>query len=141
MKHEVAAMLKTGGGAIVNTSSALGHVGAPELSVYVASKHAVEGLTKVAALEFAKKDITGTGKTVAEQNAIDRRAAQQGSPTEPAPTTVHQPDPTDVVDYYSPQDEADILWIMKTRHMDRQTATIIYNSQPDTWHRLHQLTH
>src|ERR1700731_4375385 len=40
MKHEVAAMRKTGGGAIVNTSSALGHVGAGEFSVYAASKHA-----------------------------------------------------------------------------------------------------
>lgn len=57
MKHEVAAMLKTGGGAIVNTSSALGHVGIAQASVYVASKHAVEGLTKVVALEFAKDNI------------------------------------------------------------------------------------
>jgi NAD(P)-dependent dehydrogenase (short-subunit alcohol dehydrogenase family) len=57
MKHEVAAMLKTGGGAIVNTSSALGHVGLAQASVYVASKHAVEGLTKAVALEFAKDNI------------------------------------------------------------------------------------
>jgi NAD(P)-dependent dehydrogenase (short-subunit alcohol dehydrogenase family) len=57
MKHEVAAMLKTGGGAIVNTSSALGHVGIAQASVYVASKHAVEGLTKAVALEFAKDNI------------------------------------------------------------------------------------
>jgi NAD(P)-dependent dehydrogenase (short-subunit alcohol dehydrogenase family) len=57
MKHEVAAMLKTGGGAIVNTSSALGHVGMAQASVYVASKHAVEGLTKAVALELAKDNI------------------------------------------------------------------------------------
>jgi NAD(P)-dependent dehydrogenase (short-subunit alcohol dehydrogenase family) len=57
MKHEVAAMLKTGGGAIVNTSSAVGHVGMAQASVYVASKHAVEGLTKAVALEFAKDNI------------------------------------------------------------------------------------
>jgi NAD(P)-dependent dehydrogenase (short-subunit alcohol dehydrogenase family) len=57
MKHEVAAMLKTGGGAIVNTSSALGHVGIAQASIYVASKHAVEGLTKAVALEFAKDNI------------------------------------------------------------------------------------
>ena len=50
-------MLKTGGGAIVNTSSALGHVGIAQASVYVASKHAVEGLTKAVALEFAKDNI------------------------------------------------------------------------------------
>jgi NAD(P)-dependent dehydrogenase (short-subunit alcohol dehydrogenase family) len=57
MKHEVAAMIKTGGGAIVNTSSALGHVGIAQASIYVASKHAVEGLTKAVALEFAKDNI------------------------------------------------------------------------------------
>src|SRR2546427_1689383 len=57
MRHEIPAMLKNGGGAIVNTSSVAGHVGLPEVSVYIASKHAVEGLTKSVALEFAKKNI------------------------------------------------------------------------------------
>jgi NAD(P)-dependent dehydrogenase (short-subunit alcohol dehydrogenase family) len=57
MKQEVAAMLKTGGGAIVNNSSALGHVGAPQFSIYAASKHAVEGMTKAVALEFAPQNI------------------------------------------------------------------------------------
>src|ERR1700694_1617433 len=46
MKHEIAAMLKTGGGAIVNTSSVAGHIGLPQASLYVATKHAVEGLNK-----------------------------------------------------------------------------------------------
>jgi NAD(P)-dependent dehydrogenase (short-subunit alcohol dehydrogenase family) len=50
-------MLKNGGGAIVNTSSIAGHVGFPEVSIYIASKHAVEGLTKAVALEFAKQNI------------------------------------------------------------------------------------
>lgn len=53
MKHEVASMLRTGGGAIVNTSSIAGHVGIAGFSLYNASKHAVEGLTKTAALELA----------------------------------------------------------------------------------------
>jgi NAD(P)-dependent dehydrogenase (short-subunit alcohol dehydrogenase family) len=57
MKHEIAAMLKTGGGSIVNTSSIAGHIGLPGASIYIASKHAVEGLTKVAALEVAKQNI------------------------------------------------------------------------------------
>jgi NAD(P)-dependent dehydrogenase (short-subunit alcohol dehydrogenase family) len=51
MKHELRAMADQGSGSIVNVSSVLGHVGAPGASVYVASKHAVEGLTKSAALE------------------------------------------------------------------------------------------
>jgi NAD(P)-dependent dehydrogenase (short-subunit alcohol dehydrogenase family) len=57
MKHEIPAMLRSGGGAIVNTSSVAGHVGFPGASVYVASKFAVIGLTKTAALEFAKQGV------------------------------------------------------------------------------------
>lgn len=57
MKHEIGAMLKNGGGAIVNNASVGGLVGFPGVSVYVASKHAVLGLTKTAALEYAKQGI------------------------------------------------------------------------------------
>jgi len=57
MKHEVAAMLSSGGGAIVNTSCIAGHVGIADFSLYNASKHAVEGLTKTAALELAGRRI------------------------------------------------------------------------------------
>ena len=57
MRHEIPAMLKNGGGAIVNNSSVAGHVGMGEVSIYIASKHAVEGLTKSVALEFARRNI------------------------------------------------------------------------------------
>jgi NAD(P)-dependent dehydrogenase (short-subunit alcohol dehydrogenase family) len=59
MKHELRAMLPQRSGSIVNISSAYGSVGAAGASVYVASKHAVEGMTKSAALEVA-----GTGVRV-----------------------------------------------------------------------------
>jgi NAD(P)-dependent dehydrogenase (short-subunit alcohol dehydrogenase family) len=59
MKHELRVMLPQGSGSIVNVSSAYGSVGAPGAFVYVASKHAVEGMTKSAALEVA-----GTGVRV-----------------------------------------------------------------------------
>src|ERR1700733_11813845 len=53
MKHELRVMLPQGSGSIVNVSSAYGSVGAPAAAVYVGSKHAVEGMTKSAALEVA----------------------------------------------------------------------------------------
>jgi NAD(P)-dependent dehydrogenase (short-subunit alcohol dehydrogenase family) len=59
MKHELRVMLAQGSGSIVNVSSTYGHTGAAGASIYAASKHAVEGLTKSAALEAA-----GTGVRV-----------------------------------------------------------------------------
>lgn len=53
MKHEMRVMQAQGSGSIVNISSTYGHAGTPGASVYAASKHAVEGLTKSAALEVA----------------------------------------------------------------------------------------
>jgi len=57
MKYEVRAMQAQGSGSIVNISSTYGHEGAAGASIYVAAKHAVEGITKSVALELAKSGI------------------------------------------------------------------------------------
>jgi NAD(P)-dependent dehydrogenase (short-subunit alcohol dehydrogenase family) len=53
LKHEMRVMHAQGAGSIINLSSTMGHKAAPGASMYTASKHAVEGLTQVAALEAA----------------------------------------------------------------------------------------
>ncbi|MBX3318169.1 MAG: glucose 1-dehydrogenase [Phycisphaeraceae bacterium] len=73
MKHQVPAMLRSGGGSIVNITSGLGHVGMAHMHVYTGSKHAVEGITKSVALELAQKGIRvntiAPGGVATEMNA------------------------------------------------------------------------
>lgn len=57
MKYEIPAMLKNGGGSIVNMASVAGRVGFVNIPAYTASKHGVNGLTKTAALEYATQGI------------------------------------------------------------------------------------
>lgn len=101
MRHELAAMLERGGGAIVNNSSTAGLVATVAGSPYIASKHAVIGLTKAAANEYAGRGIRvnalATGATRSEmisgwlaedhparEDAMARKAMLQriASPTE-----------------------------------------------------------
>jgi NAD(P)-dependent dehydrogenase (short-subunit alcohol dehydrogenase family) len=57
MKHEIPLLREAGGGAIVNTASIAGLIGLRTSSAYVAAKHAVIGLTKTAAVEYAEEGI------------------------------------------------------------------------------------
>jgi NAD(P)-dependent dehydrogenase (short-subunit alcohol dehydrogenase family) len=61
MKHEVRVMQRQGSGSIINISSTYGHEAAAGASIYVGSKHAVEGITKSVALEVAKSGIRVNG--------------------------------------------------------------------------------
>ncbi len=77
LKYELAQMALQGGGAIVNTASVAGLKAAPKMAAYAASKHAVLGLTKTAAVEFAKRKVRvnavcpGVIRTAMYQRALE----------------------------------------------------------------------
>jgi NAD(P)-dependent dehydrogenase (short-subunit alcohol dehydrogenase family) len=102
LKYEVEAMVKTGGGAIVNTASVAGTTGMPGLASYCASKHGVVGLTRSAALDYANLGIrinavcpgtTDTGMLQAVKDVIDLSATnpmgRAAIPTEIANTAIY----------------------------------------------------
>jgi NAD(P)-dependent dehydrogenase (short-subunit alcohol dehydrogenase family) len=76
MKYEIPRMLEQGAGAIVNCSSVAGVIGFPGIGIYVASKHAVIGLTKTAALEYSAQGIriNAVNPAVIDTEMVDRLA-------------------------------------------------------------------
>src|SRR5216684_297840 len=88
MKHKLRAMQAQGSGSIINISSTYGHEGARGASIYAASKHAVEGMTKSAALEAAAFGVrvnavapgpTETGMLTRFTGTAERKAALASS--------------------------------------------------------------
>jgi NAD(P)-dependent dehydrogenase (short-subunit alcohol dehydrogenase family) len=77
MKYEIPRMLQRGGGAIVNCSSVAGLIGFPGIGIYIASKHAVIGLTKTAALEYSAQGIriNAVNPAVIDTEMADRIAS------------------------------------------------------------------
>jgi NAD(P)-dependent dehydrogenase (short-subunit alcohol dehydrogenase family) len=76
MKYEIPRMLERGGGAIVNCSSVAGVIAFPGIGIYSASKHAVIGLTKAAALEYSAQGIriNAVNPAVIDTEMVDRLA-------------------------------------------------------------------
>jgi NAD(P)-dependent dehydrogenase (short-subunit alcohol dehydrogenase family) len=96
MKYEIRAMLDSGGGAIVNMSSTAGLEAVGGLAAYVASKHGIIGLTKVAALEYAARgvrvNVVAPGPILTEHLAQAGEAALQGAAQAVPTRRVGEPD-------------------------------------------------
>lgn len=80
-KYEIPALLQSGGGVIINTSSIVGQIAMPGAAIYIASKHAVEGITKTTALELAQQGIrvNAVAPGAIATDMIDRFAGKEGS--------------------------------------------------------------
>lgn len=80
-KYEIPAMLNSGGGSIINTSSIVGQIAMPGAGIYIASKHAVEGITKTTALELAGQGIrvNAVAPGAIATDMIDRFAGEEGT--------------------------------------------------------------
>jgi NAD(P)-dependent dehydrogenase (short-subunit alcohol dehydrogenase family) len=96
MAHEIPAMLATGGGSIVNMSSTAGLQAVAGLATYVAAKHGLEGLTKVAALDYAAQGIrvnaVAPGPILTDNLGRAGSAAQQAAAAAMPMQRIGQPD-------------------------------------------------
>ncbi|NIJ17852.1 NAD(P)-dependent dehydrogenase (short-subunit alcohol dehydrogenase family) [Sphingobium vermicomposti] len=87
MKHQIAAMIQGGGGSVMNVASVAGLAGAPKNLAYGAAKHAVVGMTRTAAVEFARHNVRVNAicpyfsmtPLVTQSNLIERKAQMEAA--------------------------------------------------------------
>ena len=109
MKYEIPVMLGQGGGAIVNTSSAAGLIAVPAIIGYVASKHAVAGMTKAAAAEYAS---AGVRINAVNPGGVNTPMVANIEMPEGAPDPSEAPDPHPIGRSAEPEEIANaIVWL------------------------------
>jgi NAD(P)-dependent dehydrogenase (short-subunit alcohol dehydrogenase family) len=123
LKHVMPVMLRQKSGSIVNTSSVAGLVGTPQLSAYVASKHAVIGLTKVAAGEVARG---GVRVNAVCPGPIDTRMIHsleaQLNPSDPAAIEQRYQASIPIGRYGTAQEVADMVMFLCSSHSSNTTG-------------------
>jgi NAD(P)-dependent dehydrogenase (short-subunit alcohol dehydrogenase family) len=90
-KHAIPLLAATGGGSIVNTASIAGSIGMPNVSLYIAAKHATLGLTKSLALEFATQKIrvNAVSPAAIDTDMLTRFAGPQGADSRKGLASMH----------------------------------------------------
>lgn len=110
LKHVLPVMTKQESGSVINTSSVAGLVGFPGLSPYVASKHAIVGLTKTAALEVADSKVRVNSVHPAPVNTRMMRSIEKGAnPDDPESEKETQTSAIPLARYGEPEDIANLV--------------------------------
>ena len=126
IKHTGPAIAASGGGAIVNTASMLGMVGTAKMCAYVASKHAVIGLTRTAALEFAPLDVRVNAVAPAPVDTRMIRSIEQGmNPDDPSAVRQHLVSRVPLARYGAPEEVAAVAAFLCSDDAAYMTGTVV----------------
>ena len=126
IKHAGPAIISSGGGAIVNTASMAGMVGTARLCAYGASKHAVIGLTKTAALEFAPLGVRVNAVAPAPVDTPMVRAIEEGmSPADPSAARERMTARVPLARYGTPADIAGVVAFLCSDDAAYMTGAVV----------------
>ena len=126
IKHTGPAIAASGGGAIVNTASMLGMVGVAGMGAYVASKHAVIGLTKTAALEFAPLGVRVNAVAPAPVDTRMIRSIEQSmNPDDPSAVRQYLVSRVPLARYADPEEVAAVAAFLCSDDASYMTGTVV----------------